>query len=146
MPAALVVLDVLRRSDLLELALHGVIGGAAVGAGPGAGAGAGRLALGLAGGSTTGAVGSVGAGHARTIHRAGSLVGGRRDAGQRAGQCIHAGLDGGDVGALEGLAERGDLPLDLGAILGRHLVTEIPDGPLGLVGQLLRLVAGLDLL
>ena len=55
-------------------------------------------------------------------------------------------LIGVDVGALERLAQRRDLRLDRRPVLGRHLVAEVLDRPLGLVGQLLRLVAELDLL
>ena len=36
--------------------------------------------------------------------------------------------------------------LDVRPVLGRDLVAEVLEGPLGLVGELLRLVAGLDLL
>src|SRR5687768_524748 len=132
-----------RRLDLLELALDGVVGGAGVGA-AGARAGAGRLALGgaLLG---TGPVGLVGAaGLTRPVHRAGRLVGRRGDAAERAGEGVHPGAHGRGVGALQGLAERGDLRLDLRAILGRDLVGEVGQRPLGLVGELLRLVAGLD--
>src|SRR5690349_23896787 len=54
-----------------------------------------------------------------------------------AGQGIHRGLHGPGVGALEGLAQGRDLALDLGLVLGRHLVAEIRDRPLGLVRELL---------
>ena len=51
-----------------------------------------------------------------------------------------------DVGALERLAERRHLVLDLELVLGRDLVAQVLERPLGLEREGLGLVAGLDLL
>ena len=51
-----------------------------------------------------------------------------------------------DVGALERLAQRRHLVLDLELVLGRDLVAQVLERALGLERQRLGLVAGLDLL
>src|SRR5215213_9243876 len=118
-------------SDLLELAFHRLVAGA-TGRSPG------RLAFRLTLGR---AIRAVWPGFGRR-----RLVGGRRHAVERLGESRRPSGDRRDVGTLQRFAERRDLVLDRGLVFGRDLVAEVADRPLGLVGELLRLVAGLDLL
>src|SRR5438128_917057 len=101
-----------ERLDLLVLALDGLVAGSATGTA--ARRGARGLALGLAG--TTLATGTALATRAiRAVARARRrrLVCGCRHALEGLGQRVHHRADRVDVTALEGLAERRDLVLDL---------------------------------
>ena len=127
--------------DLLEFALDGFLAvGGAVGA-------AGAVGLVRTGSGRTGT--TLARGIESTALVAGSRrssVGSGANTGQRLGKRLSSGLDRVEVVALERLAQRGDLVSPLPLVLGRDLVAEVLERPLGLVGQLLRLVAGLDVL
>src|SRR5260221_3265567 len=132
--------------DLLELALDGLVPGGTLGSALAAdarrGAFIGRLGL-PAPVRTVGAIRAIRAGGRGGL---GGLVGRRPDPTERLGERLHAGADQGDVIALEGLAQAGDLRLDLRPVFGRNLVAEVAERSLGLVRELLRVIAGLDLL
>src|SRR3954451_283965 len=93
-----------RGLDLLELSLDRLVLGR-------------RLAL-LGRGTAVGAGPVRGSVAGLPRRRRGGLVGGRRDPLERLGQRLHPGLDDVHVRALESLAQRLDLVLDLGLVLG----------------------------
>src|SRR6185295_2910810 len=117
--------------DLLELAFDGLLV-----------RGRRRRLLGTAAVGGSGAI----AGSIVAAGRRGRLVRRRRHALERLRERRHAGLHRLDVGALEGLPERGDLVLGLDLVLGIDLVAEVLERPLTLEREGLGLVAGLDLL
>src|SRR5204862_1807578 len=108
-------------SDLLALALHGVV--AIRAARRAAGARTGRLAGGIALAGLALGLRAVGRAVRSGFGRRG-LVGRRRDLLEGLGERLGARVDRVLVGALQRLAERGDEVLDGRLVLGRDLVAE----------------------